>query len=99
MESRRPTIDKMVPWTRVVAVEMLRIVGVCIDLKGRTNGFSDGFGFGGLRTSEVKNDSMTYGLQLEEWSCHFLRWGRLKVKQIWRNDQRSSFDRSNLRCL
>lgn len=34
----RPTIDKMVPWTRVVAVEMLRIVGVCIDLKGTTNG-------------------------------------------------------------
>lgn len=31
-------IERMVPWTKVVALEMLRMFGICIDLKGRANG-------------------------------------------------------------
>lgn len=38
MESRIPTIERMMPWTRVIAVEMLKMVRVCITLKDRANG-------------------------------------------------------------
>lgn len=47
-------------------------------------GFSDGLDMGYERKREIKNDSMISGLQLEEGSCHFPRWGSLQVKQIWR---------------
>lgn len=38
-EQRAETrIERMVPWTKVVALEMLRMFGICVDLKGRANG-------------------------------------------------------------
>lgn len=46
MERRRLIIERMVFWIRMVVVEMLRMVGVCIDLKGRVNGIFRWIGYG-----------------------------------------------------
>lgn len=52
VETRRPTIERMVPWTRGGALEMLRMAEVCIDLKGRANRTSHGLDMSGKEGSQ-----------------------------------------------
>lgn len=47
-------------------------------------GFSNGLDIGYERKRKVKNDSRISGLQLKGWSCHFLRWGRLQARRVWK---------------
>lgn len=46
VETKRPTIERMVPWTRGGALEMLRMAEVCIDLKGTANRTFSWIGYG-----------------------------------------------------
>lgn len=89
LEMRRPTIERMVSWTREGALEMLRMAGVWVNLNGRINGTFSWIGYGWERG--VKNDSEISGLQLKEWNCHFLRWGRLQVREVWRERSGAQF--------
>lgn len=54
-------------------------------------GLSDGFDIGYERKRKAENDSMISGLQLEEWSCHFLRWEGCRQDRFRGNEQGFSF--------